>query len=425
MKSKNLRLRIQTKLTIIIVISLLISSPIAAYINGLISDYYSGSLGVYINTLVSLIITTGIIIICIRFILVRPLQELLSVTKKVAKGDLTAKVAYQSKDEIGELAKGFNEMIDHLHELIGKVSVTGKKVSSVANDFSDDVQQTTYGAGQISQMMQEMASGSDVQLRGAEESTKVLEEMTNGIQSIAESASDVSNKSVQAKDEAVQGREHIQRSKQQMVTIREVTEQAVDEINSLYRSSEEIGEIIEVITDIANQTNLLSLNAEIEAARAGEHGKGFAVVAGEVRKLAEQSEQSADKIVQLIRGIQDHTTRTAKVMGKGSDEVQKGTAAVDKADRTFGTIVEVIETVANKTQDVSAAVEEISANSQQIVTSSEQTAAIAQESVHRIKNVASTSEGQQDAMERVSEYARSLRSFAEELNQSVQQFQVR
>ena len=115
----------------IIVVSWVISSPIAAFIDGLIKGYFSGSIGVYINTLVSLIVTTAIISICIQFIVVRPLNELLDITKKISKGDLTSKVAFKSGDEIGQLAIGFNEMISNLQELIEKVSDTGKKVSSV------------------------------------------------------------------------------------------------------------------------------------------------------------------------------------------------------------------------------------------------------------------------------------------------------
>lgn len=425
MKKAKVRFGVQTKMIAIIVLSLLISSPIAAFINGLIKQYYNGSFGVYINTLVSLIVTTVIIIVCIRFIVIRPLNELLEITRKIAKGDLTARVAFQSRDEIGELAKAYNEMIDHLKDLIEKVSVTGKKVSSVANDFSSDVEETTYGASQISEMMREMASGSDIQLRGVEESTKVLGEMTNGIQSIAESASSVSEMSFKAKDDAIKGREYIRKGKLQMDDIRDVTEQAVEEINSLHESSEEIGQIIEVITDIANQTNLLSLNAEIEAARAGEHGKGFAVVAGEVRKLAEQSEQSADRIVKLIHSIQDHTTRTAKVMSKNADQVKSGAETINDADQTFEKIVAMIQNVADKTQDVSAAVEEISASSQQIVASSEQTAGIARESAVKTQNVATTSDSQRSSMERVSDYAQSLKQFAAELSQSVEIFKVR
>ncbi|HEX7064723.1 MAG TPA: HAMP domain-containing methyl-accepting chemotaxis protein [Bacillales bacterium] len=425
MKKRSLRLGIQMKMIGVIVLSLLISSPIAAYINSLITEYYHGALGVYINTLISLILTTAIITVCIRFILVRPLQELLTVTRKIAKGNLTAKVTHQSSDEMGQLSKAFNEMTDNLHELIGKVGVTSDKVASVANEFSKDVKQTTYGANQISEMMKEMASGSDTQLKGSEESTKVLEEMTHGIQNIAESAAAVSDMSIQAKDEAIQGREHIRSSKKQMEAISEVTGQAVQEINSLHNSSTEIGQIIEVITDIANQTHLLSLNAEIEAARAGEHGRGFAVVANEVRKLAEQSEQSADQIVQLIHRMQDHTTRSVKVMNKGSSEVKAGAETIDKTDQTFEKIVGMIENVAYKTQDVSAAVEEISASSQQIVTASEQTAGIARESAGRTQNVAATSEDQRNAMERVSDYAQSLKQFAAELNQSVQLFKVK
>jgi methyl-accepting chemotaxis protein len=209
-----------------------------------------------------------------------------------------------------------------------------------------------------------------------------------------------------------------------MESIRSVTDNAVEEINSLHESSEEIGQIIEVITDIANQTHLLSLNAEIEAARAGEHGKGFAVVANEVRKLAEQSEQSADQIVQLIRGIQSHTTRSVKVMEKGSSEVQTGVVTIEEADLTFEKITAMIENVADKTQDVSAAVEEISSSSEQIVASSEQTSGIAKESAEKSKNVAATSEGQKTAMERVSRYAQSLKQFASEMDQSIKLFKV-
>ena len=195
-------------------------------------------------------------------------------------------------------------------------------------------------------------------------------------------------------------------------------------IKDLDSKSAEIGKIIEVITGIADQTNLLALNAAIEAARAGEHGKGFAVVADEVRKLAELSRQSASQISGLIEVIQKETHQVVEMMNKGTVEISEGTQLVEETGRTFDQILKSIENVSSEIQEVSAISEEMSASVQQVNASIEEVTKIARDSVSSTAEIASATEEQLASMEEVASSSASLANLAENLREMVGKFKI-
>ena len=195
-------------------------------------------------------------------------------------------------------------------------------------------------------------------------------------------------------------------------------------IKKLGNLSQEIGNIIGVITGIADQTNLLALNAAIEAARAGEHGQGFAVVADEVRKLAEQSKESADQIAGLINQMQEDTTEAVNVMEVGTKEVAAGKVIVDETGKRFEKILLSIEQVTAQIQEVSAISEEMSASAEEVNASIEEMANIAQYSASNTQNVASASEEQLASMEEITASATTLSKMAEDLQAIVKKFKL-
>lgn len=376
------------------------------------------------------LLITGVIAVILSLLfvrsVVRPIRTINLQLKEIAEGegDLTRELAVNSKDELGELATSFNQMIGSLREMIQQVSLTSQQVAASSEQLTASTEQTTMATSQIAASIQEVASGAEAQGIGAAESSTSMQGMADNIHQIAETTSTVSEVAVETTKEANLGNESLQQVIQQMNTIHSTVEDTAAVIRQLEVRSNEIGEIIAVITGIADQTNLLALNAAIEAARAGENGRGFAVVADEVRNLAEQSKTSADQITDLINQIQNDTNHAVTVMQKGTEEVALGMNVVQQTGEGFGRILASIENVAGQIQEVSAITEEVAASAEQINASIEEMASIAHTSASNTQNIAAASEEQMASMEEISNSSASLSKMAEDLQEMVGRFKV-
>ncbi|MGG0857670.1 methyl-accepting chemotaxis protein [Metabacillus fastidiosus] len=374
--------------------------------------------------ILAVLIGIGIAIFIGRLIS-KPVIEIANAATKISNGDLTVNdIKVKNRDEIGDLANSFNQMAGNLRLLIEKVSLNSIQVASSAEELTAGAEQTTQATHQIATSIQEVAGGAEIQGQGANESSLAMKEMTVGIQQVAQTTSFVSELAMETSNEAINGNNSLQKVIHQMNTISEVVDNSASVVKELGEHSKEIEKIIEVITSIADQTNLLALNAAIEAARAGEHGRGFAVVADEVRKLAEQSKKSADQIAGLIRKIQGDTTNAVDVMDKGTQEVKVGIIVVHEAEEGFKKILRLIQQVTAQIQEASATSEEISVSVEKVNTSIEEIARIAQDSASNTQNVASASEEQLASMEEITSSASDLSKMAEELQLHINQFKV-
>ncbi|KAB7707357.1 HAMP domain-containing protein [Bacillus aerolatus] len=362
------------------------------------------------------------------FIVVRmianPVKEMQGLMEGAEQGDLTVEGTYRSNDEIGQLTISFNKMMLNLRELMGQVNITSEQVAAASEELTASSEESSKASEQIASTIQEVAIGADQQVKSTEESSKVVEEMALSVQQIASNAQELSVNAVEASQKAIEGNEAIQSTIGQMNSINLTVNQLSQVVKGLGERSQEIGKIIEAITNIASQTNLLALNAAIESARAGEHGRGFAVVADEVRRLAEQSAESARDISQLIALIQDETQAAVQSMEKTTSEVSEGIGVVNKAGESFAQIRSSVDEVSAQLQEVSAAAQQLSAGSEQVLQSEKLLAEIAEEAASGTQNVAAAIEEQMASMEEISASAGSLSHMAGELQEQIGRFKV-
>lgn len=379
------------------------------------------------NLILSLAVLASGIGIAIVFtrMLVKPILAVVDRLRLVAAGDLSQdEMAVRSRDEIGQLVKSTNRMVQNLRLLVQQVRATSEHVASSAEQLTASAEQTSQATEHIAESAQSMAAGSEQQMSLAELNVGTMEEMSLSIRQIAGVTQQVTENARTATENVRIGNESIQKAISQMNSISQTMTELEHSVKGLGERSQEIGRILEVITGISTQTNLLALNAAIEAARAGEHGKGFAVVADEVRKLAEQSNQAAQQIATLISSIQAETLTVVDSMADGTQEVTRGLQTVNLAGASFEQIQQSIQAVTDQIQEVAASTQQLSGGSEQVVSTMQSMAMNTQNAVSSTQNVSAAAEEQLASMEEVAASSEALAQLAGELQELIKQFKV-
>ncbi len=345
--------------------------------------------------------------------------------QQIAGGDLTAEpIHLKNKDEIGELAHSFNVMLVNLREMIAQVSLTSKKVAVSSEELSATSEQSAQVSETIAQAIQQVAVGAENQSRNALHSSDLIRNVTAGVRQVTVNAQSVANASVETTYKAKDGAVIMDSSIVEIETVNENIQDVAGRIKHLGVRSKEIGQIVGVITQIAEQTNLLALNAAIEAARAGEHGRGFAVVADEVRKLAEQSKESSEQIKHLVTTILTETEQTVMSMDGTVEQSSKGIAAIKSVEQTFEDIQCAVNDVTLQIQELSTATEQMAGSMEQIASSVDEITSITTETASQTQQVSVSMEEQSASSGEITASATSLAKLAEELQQSVQKFKI-
>ena len=332
----------------------------------------------------------------IRKSTLEPIDEARKVLALMANSDFRTKMVGQYQGDYENIKNDVNKVAESLNEIIGKVKISSEELASSAN--------------QIQSRTVEMAAGASEQNSQTIEVASSIEEMNYTITDSTKNASEAANKAEQAGDKARNGGRVVEETIQGINRIAEVVTKSAITIEELGKSSDQIGAIIKVINEIADQTNLLALNAAIEAARAGEHGRGFAVVADEVRKLAERTTGATNEITQMIKRIQEDTGGAVESIERGKEEVEKGKMLALDAGNALQEIILNTDEVTLIINQLAAASEEQNATSHQIT-----------RNVELIQNVTQQST---ISTEQINQSAENLYSLTENLQKLVSQFQL-
>ncbi|MFK7696266.1 methyl-accepting chemotaxis protein [Paenibacillus sp. HJGM_3] len=346
-----------------------------------VKDNRSGSILIFVFGIIALLVGIGVALV-LSFRMSSSLKSILDVVLKAAAGDLREQAKVKSKDEVGTLAAAFNEMMENLRSLIARTVQSSQSVAAAAEE--------------ISATTDDIAKGNMHQAQATQEVNELFRDLSRAINSVARNAEAVSELSEQTRQQAKDGGSAVQASIAGMGRLSK-------QMSLLEQDALKIGEIIQVIDEIADQTNLLALNAAIEAARAGEQGRGFAVVADEVRKLAERSSEATKQIALIIKGMQTNTDLSVKAVAEAAEQSER-------TGHQFESIIRMVGDTAGQVSEIAAASEEQSAQSEDVLRAIETIASVSEESAASAEETASSSQ--------------SLAKLADELSQSVSKFVV-
>lgn len=330
--------------------------------------------------MISIVLSFGVVLSMllgyfIAKIIADPVSELVG---NIRNADLHSRFNSDRKDEIGGLQQAFDGFVDQIKKTLLQVSEASAAVASAST--------------QISSSTEELAAGAHEQSSQSAEVAGAVEQMTKTIMENSRNANDTADTAKKAKQTAEKGGFVVRQTVDGMKEIARVVNSSAETVKALGKSSDQIGEIIGVIDDIADQTNLLALNAAIEAARAGEQGRGFAVVADEVRKLAERTTKATKEIASMIKQIQSDTREAVVSMDQGTKKVDSGIILADQAGESLTEIVQISQVVTDKILQIAAASEEQSSASEQISRNVEAISTVTQESASGTQQIARTAE---------------------------------
>ncbi|MFH1436181.1 MAG: methyl-accepting chemotaxis protein [Pseudomonadota bacterium] len=377
----------------------------------------------YVFLLVSILLGMTIALVITRSI-TKPLGGMVARADEIAAGDLTATVPISSRDEIGDLAGSFNKMLGGLKTIVVRILDSSTSVSASSQQLSSASQQTNATVQQMAGTLQQIARGTQTQAQRIEETMKVMEQLHASIAQSAESSQMAAAASIQTSKAAQQGAGTVRETAATIDRIHEATAVTSKAVKKLDLRSEQMAEIVDVITNVADQTNLLALNAAIEAARAGDAGRGFAVVAEEVRKLAESSGRSATEIGKLIRESTRDTQEAAQGMDEVLGQVEQGRKVAADTGRSIEEIVQATQNISATMEQISAASAQMASAARQVVRSIEDVAATAEEASSSTQQASASTQQMVATMQEMASSAQSLARMGIELRDMVGKFDV-
>jgi len=396
----------------------------------ILSDIFAISVAIMTNKFTYHVIILGLImgviiavvnIILTMRIITDKIKEITIKLAKVAKGDLTVQWD-KEKGIFKNIVEEISNTIDGIKNIVKQVASSTDHILSLAENLSASTQQINASAEEITTTVQQIARGVEQQAERTVETSRIMGNMSQSIQKVAQKSEEVLGVSTAAKTATTNGLAAVNETVVKIEDIVSVTNKAKDSIIELRNYSEKIEEIVNIITEIADETNLLALNAAIEAARAGDAGRGFAVVADEVRKLAEGSAQAAKEITRLIEDIHSKTEGVVSAIMIGSQETEKGKLAVKQSGDALVEIDSVVTKVVNLEQEVFSLTKAQAEDTDRVVKAVEEIAAVAEETAAGTEQASASTEEQTASMQEIAAQAQELAQTAEVLKTLVNKF---
>ena len=371
---------------------------------------------------ISIIISAILGIASILFIgriISKKLTAIVQFSNDIAGGNLNAdSVEYEGDDEVAQLSRAMNSMKIKLKTMIQEINAVSGYVTERSGELNIAASQ------QVASTMQELSGGAEDQAGSATRLSLMMDEYLEKVKEASYSGNEIKSASTEVLSLTENGNKLMKESQEQMGLINQIMKSSVDKVNGLDDQTKQISRLVKVIKEIADQTNLLALNAAIEAARAGEHGRGFAVVADEVRKLAEQVSFSVSDITRIVVGIQAESNSVATSLQTGYVQVEKGTEQIQLTGQTFQNIYEAVNSMSTNVSDISRSLEQVSINSSQMNQSIGSIAAVSEQSAAGIEQTSASMAQTNHSMEEISDNAQSLSELAEQLNEMIAKFKL-
>lgn len=355
----------------------------------------------------------------------KPIKKVMERMNIIAYGDLTSEpLEVTSEDETGQLAIAINQMQVMEKEVMEGMKMASEMLTNHSNDLTQSANEVKSGSEQVATTMQELATGSEAQATTASNLAVVMDNFTKKVQTTNKSGEKIKDSSIGVLSMTNEGKQYMEDTSRQMAKIDEIVLDAVFKMATLDNQTKEINNLVVIIQKIADQTNLLALNAAIEAARAGEHGRGFAVVADEVRKLAEQVAVSIADITGFVGKIQNESKKVIDSLQNGYTEVVEGSSQIKQTGATFNKINSSVTKMVQDIKDISTNLESIQANSELMNSSIEEIASVSEESAAGIEETSAASQEITSSMEEVAGNSEQLADLAKGLADMVDEFKL-
>ncbi|MBE4909504.1 methyl-accepting chemotaxis protein [Bacillus luteolus] len=379
--------------------------------------------------LVASILVSGILgtisILVIGRMLKKQFTKLIKTSEEIARGNLNVdSINSTSKDEIGMLGQSIDTMRESLQAMIQEILSVSSHVTDKSTELTSTSSEVRAASQQVASTMQELSTGAEEQAHSSSLLAQMMEEYVTKIRTANESGTRVHKSSLAVLELTERGNEAMNLSTSQMSKINELMKASVSKVKGLDEQTKQISTLVQVIREIAEQTNLLALNAAIEAARAGEHGRGFAVVADEVRKLAEQVAHSVKDIREIVSSIQNESNEVANSLQAGYKQVEQGTLQIEDTGHTFKEINLAVKTISGDIHDISNNLATISDSTVKMNQSIETIASVSEQAAAGIEQTSASVQETNGSMELIAGSAETLSDLADQLNSMISKFKL-
>lgn len=356
--------------------------------------------------------------------LTKPIKAMLADMDQVAAGDMTVVSDVKTKDEIGELSDQFNKMVGNIRDLIQNATGVTDEVALAAQTLAAASEEASASSDEVAKTVGEIAEGATDQAHDAEAASILAVNLDDKFVQLKSNSNDIADNADSVRQVNAKGMAVVEDLRDKSKQNNAATQEIVVAINDLDQKSNDIGGILETIRSIAEQTNLLALNASIEAARAGEHGRGFAVVADEIRKLAEESSSSAEKIQRIIQAIQEQTKSTVNIMDKFKENAGAQFKAVGDVNESFEEILNAVTEIVSQIEGINHFIGDMIEDKDNIVNAITNISSVSEETAAASQEVSASMDQQASAVESVAQSAERLNELSLELRKEIGKFKI-
>ena len=394
---------------------------------------YESELMEPVSNALTIMMTVSLVLLAIIFAgivvavnhITKPLGTMMMVMRRLSEGDFSKQENnIKSNDELGRLAIALDNMRDEVAQVLNKVKYSAENLNSAVEHMSVTTNQSAQVSNQIAMSITDVAESSMKELDAVNSTNEEIDKFKSNVDNMSDVVQNAVEKGRKTSDVAADGGVKLKKAIEQIQRIEAATARSTKVVDSLGEQSMEIGKIVKTISEIAEQTNLLALNAAIEAARAGEAGRGFAVVADEVRKLAISSQEAAMDISNIITEIQSNTKLAVQEIESGNKEVVAGTKSIESTEEAFGSIISMVQDVSAQLENIAKVVSEM-ANSGNVIAKNISTVReSSKKNAEEAENVSAASEEQSAAVNGLSAASSKLADLAAELSSNVDKFKL-